>query len=59
MHVILSEQSESKDLRIYGTAAVELVRGSFDFGLRPSPRMTTLFSQEKPPFRAAFVIFRR
>ena len=40
--VILSERSESKDLRIYGIFAVKLVRRSFDFGLRPPLRMTAV-----------------
>ena len=38
--VILSERSESKDLRTDGRFAVNLVRRSFDFGLRPALRMT-------------------
>ena len=38
--VILSERSESKDLRTNDTIAAESVRGSFDFGLRPPLRMT-------------------
>ncbi len=38
--VILSEQSESKDLRTTGTATHKSVRRSFAFGLRPALRMT-------------------
>ena len=38
--VILSEQSESKDLRTYRLRKSHSVRRSFDFGLRPSLRMT-------------------
>ena len=38
--VILSEQSESKDLRTFRFASRHSVRRSFDFGLRPSLRMT-------------------
>ena len=40
--VILSERSESKNLRIYETLVLKSVRRSFDFGLRPSLRMTDL-----------------
>ena len=39
-HVILSEQSESKDLRTCHLHRRFRVRRSFDFGLRPSLRMT-------------------
>ena len=39
-YVILSEQSESKDLRTYRLRRSHSVRRSFDFGLRPSLRMT-------------------
>ena len=39
-HVILSEQSESKDLRTCHLHRSLRVRRSFDFGLRPSLRMT-------------------
>ena len=38
--VILSEQSESKDLRTCHMLRSHSVRRSFDFGLRPSLRMT-------------------
>ena len=38
--VILSEQRESKDLRMIETALLKSVRRSFDFGLRPALRMT-------------------
>ena len=39
--VILSEQSEAKDLRTFRFASRHSVRRSFDFGLRPSLRMTS------------------
>ena len=42
--VILSERSESKDLRMTVTNAVISVRRSFDSGLRPALRMTCCFS---------------
>ena len=38
--VILSDRRESKDLRTNFSANVPKVRRSFDFGLRPSLRMT-------------------
>ena len=38
--VILREQRESKDLRTFRSASRHSVRRSFDFGLRPSLRMT-------------------
>ena len=38
--VILSERSESKDLRTYRLRKSHSVRRSFDFGLRPSLRRT-------------------
>ena len=40
--VILSDRRESKDLRTNFTANIPEVRRSFDFGLRPSLRMTKL-----------------
>ena len=40
--VILSERSESKDLRTVDTWIFTFVRRSFDSGLRPTLRMTTL-----------------
>ena len=60
MHVILSEQSESKDLRTDYIAFVPVVRRSFDSGLRPALRMTDLevvllfapFDQQQPPYKA-------
>jgi hypothetical protein len=45
--VILSERSESKDLRMLGTAAVKSVRRSFDSGLRPPLRMTSVWVLSK------------
>ena len=39
-YVILSERSESKDLRTVVVFAVNSVRRSFDSGLRPPLRMT-------------------
>ena len=41
--VILSERSESKDLRTCHLLRRHLMRRSFDFGLRPSLRMTVLW----------------
>ena len=38
--VILSERSESKDLRIRRLLSIRLVQRSFDSGLRPPLRMT-------------------
>ena len=43
LYVILSERSESKDLRTYGIFAVKSVRRSFDSGLRPPLRMTDIW----------------
>ena len=40
VYVILSERSESKDLRTFGIFAVKSVRRSFDSGLCPPLRMT-------------------
>ena len=39
--VILSEQSESKDLRTNPMLCMSMVRRAFDFVLRPSLRMTS------------------
>ena len=46
--VILSEQSESKDLRTFRFASRHSVRRSFDFGLRPSLRMTSCAAAPNP-----------